>query len=64
MHFFIDPLGEEYNKKLDVMGKKNQSNKKKYAPMLTETRQILEDFYKPYNEKLAMVLDDDRFLWL
>jgi len=31
--------------------------------MSTEARRLLDDFYRPYNEKLAKLLDDDRFLW-
>ena len=30
-------------------------NSDKYPPMLPETRKLLEDFYRPYNEKLAQV---------
>ncbi|XP_067908909.1 carbohydrate sulfotransferase 15 [Heterodontus francisci] len=33
------------------------------GPMLPETRRILEDFYGPFNEKLALLLNDDSFLW-
>ncbi|XP_067858419.1 carbohydrate sulfotransferase 15 [Heptranchias perlo] len=36
---------------------------KSLGPMLPETRRILEDFYGPFNEKLALLLDDDSFLW-
>eukprot|EP00057_Strongylocentrotus_purpuratus_P034699 XP_796225.3 PREDICTED: carbohydrate sulfotransferase 15 [Strongylocentrotus purpuratus] len=33
------------------------------GPMLPETRQLLNDFYSPYNLELARMLGDDRFLW-
>ncbi|XP_078420954.1 carbohydrate sulfotransferase 15-like [Cetorhinus maximus] len=36
---------------------------KSLGPMLPETRRILEDFYRPFNEKLSMLLNDDSFLW-
>ncbi|XP_069755845.1 carbohydrate sulfotransferase 15 [Narcine bancroftii] len=36
---------------------------KNIGPMLPETRRILKDFYRPFNEKLALVLNDDSFLW-
>ncbi|XP_078079505.1 carbohydrate sulfotransferase 15-like [Mustelus asterias] len=36
---------------------------KSLGPMLPETRRILENFYRPFNEKLALLLDDDSFLW-
>eukprot|EP01104_Vermistella_antarctica_P006028 TRINITY_DN16767_c0_g1_i1.p1 TRINITY_DN16767_c0_g1~~TRINITY_DN16767_c0_g1_i1.p1 ORF type:complete len:505 (+),score=54.76 TRINITY_DN16767_c0_g1_i1:229-1743(+) len=31
--------------------------------MLPETRKLLTEFYQPYNEELARLLGDDRFLW-
>ena len=31
--------------------------------MLKETRELLDEFYAPYNRKLRDVLGDDRFLW-
>lgn len=31
--------------------------------MLPETRKLLENFHRQFNEKLADLLDDDRFLW-
>ena len=31
--------------------------------MLTETRDILQKFYRPFNEELASILEDKRFLW-
>lgn len=34
-----------------------------YPRMLPETRQLLEDFYAPYNKRLAALLQDDRYLW-
>lgn len=33
------------------------------GPMWDSTRQILNDFFRPYNQKLAEILGDDRFLW-
>jgi hypothetical protein len=38
-------------------------SKKKAGPMLAETKAILVDFYRPYNEELTMLLEDDRFLF-
>ena len=32
--------------------------------MLPSTRQILTDFYRQYNEELADMLGDKRYLWL
>ncbi|XP_072179815.1 carbohydrate sulfotransferase 15-like [Diadema setosum] len=39
-------------------------NKRRKAPMLQKTAQILRDFFRPYNEELATLLQDKRFLWL
>ena len=40
------------------------SNKKSHKQsMLLETRHILNSFYKPFNEELAYLIQDDRFLW-
>lgn len=35
----------------------------KYQPMLNETKRLLNDFYKPFNVKLAKLLGDDKWLW-
>ena len=32
-------------------------------PMLDETRELLEDFYRPHNERLSEVLHDGGYLW-
>ena len=32
-------------------------------PMLETTRQLLYDFYKPYNEELVKLLDDPKWSW-
>jgi len=32
-------------------------------PMLPETRELLRDFYAPYNKLLAKLLNNDGFLW-
>lgn len=36
---------------------------KNLGPMLPITRDVLRDFYKPFNEKLAKVLRNDSFRW-
>lgn len=40
---------------------KNRNKKKQ--EMLPETRQALEDFYRPFNDKLAELLKDKRWEW-
>ena len=38
-------------------------SRKNSLHMLPETRQVLEKFYRPYNERLANLLQDERFRW-
>ncbi|KAM4704104.1 carbohydrate sulfotransferase 15 [Rhinophrynus dorsalis] len=33
------------------------------GPMFPHTRQLLRDFYRPYNQKLAQILSDNSYLW-
>ena len=33
------------------------------APMLPNTRRIIEEFYSPYNAELAELLGDDSYAW-
>ncbi len=40
-----------------------RSDDEKLGPMYDVTRKMLEDFYRPYNSKLAELLKDDIFLW-
>lgn len=35
----------------------------KVGPMMPETMDILNDFYEPFMENLADILQDERFLW-
>ncbi|ESP03823.1 hypothetical protein LOTGIDRAFT_156422 [Lottia gigantea] len=42
----------------------DQSSKKKSTgPMLDKTRTILNSFYKKYNEELAVLLNNEKYLW-
>ncbi|XP_035685752.1 carbohydrate sulfotransferase 15-like [Branchiostoma floridae] len=54
-------------KKPEIFGfQRRNSQKKKYeniGQMLPETRRILNEFYRPYNERLAQLLDNTDFLW-
>lgn len=46
---------------VDNMNKANaQSNIK---PMWKKTRDLLDEFFRPYNGMLARLLGDERFLW-
>ena len=42
-------------------GKENVGKRGK--AMLEETKLILDEFFKPYNEKLAELLGDNKYLW-
>ncbi|XP_066520738.1 carbohydrate sulfotransferase 15-like [Hoplias malabaricus] len=64
---FLDlrPLSEQ--KEAEIR-KRPASNTRRLAdknlgPMLPLTREILSDFYRPFNRKLADVLQHDSFLW-
>ncbi|GIL66835.1 hypothetical protein Vafri_20228 [Volvox africanus] len=47
-----------------IMGMETRNKQSdKYKPMLPETRIMLEQFYQPFNERLAHTLEDDRWLW-
>lgn len=48
---------------LTILANKHPSYKRKYSPMLEETKVILDEFYKPFNERLAKALGDDKWLW-
>ena len=37
--------------------------KDEVAPMLPETQRMLDEFYRPYNQRLAAILQDRKFLW-
>jgi N-acetylgalactosamine 4-sulfate 6-O-sulfotransferase len=47
----------------DVMGMPAKNVQKKRAPMLPQTKQLLDDFYAPFNKALAEALGDERYLW-
>ena len=38
-------------------------NKKHFPDMMHETRELLRDFYEPYNKRLAALLQDEAFTW-
>ena len=41
----------------------NQLSHMKSLQMRNQTKKMLRDFFQPYNEELAKLLQDDRFLW-
>jgi N-acetylgalactosamine 4-sulfate 6-O-sulfotransferase len=61
----LAPYKEGTKKMLeDNHARKNiKRNNKSSIAMLGSTRKILEDFYTPFNMRLAQLLGDDKFLW-
>ena len=63
--FFADVPDEEAMNVITsmpwVMG--NHAYKTEAEPMLQETREVLYEFYRPYNEHLAYMMGDDSYLW-
>ena len=58
----LSPLTEKQLTKVVSAQHINELSVKK-PPMLPSTRELLLEFFKPFNEKLAWLLNDDRFLW-
>ena len=50
--------GSDFNRK-----SKEEALHQTYPPMLPETKIILDNFYREYDEKLSELLNDDRFMW-
>ncbi|GAB6027818.1 hypothetical protein CHUAL_002047 [Chamberlinius hualienensis] len=55
-------LADEEEDKI-VNTKVFNAGKLKIPPMLEETKKLLHEFYKPFNERLAYIMNDTRFLW-
>ena len=65
-NFFLGPFTKEEEARIlntAVRVNKRNPHERKLGDMLNETRQILTEFYRSYNEKLAKLLQNDRFLW-
>ena len=60
--FSDDPSADEM-KKILTLPKANVRSKSnvKVGEMMEETRQILHEFYKPFNEELAQMAGDEKF---
>ena len=62
---FLD-LSPVSNDQMKLITTKDRYNKgkgyKTTGPMLPQTRKLLYDFYKPFNEELVTLLGDVRFL--
>ena len=62
---FVGNLTKQEIRKIIKQPKANKRKFKdrKVGKMLNETREILNDFYRPFNEEIAQILNDDQFLW-
>ncbi|ELU00009.1 hypothetical protein CAPTEDRAFT_206554 [Capitella teleta] len=58
----LQPISED-DKANSINKEKAKFSSNKKPRMLNKTRQLLRDFYAPYNRDLATMLNDDRFLW-
>lgn len=63
--YFTGPLTKEIESEITRSPASNTRRPadKNLGPMLPITKEILRDFYMPFNEKLAKVLRNDSFLW-
>jgi N-acetylgalactosamine 4-sulfate 6-O-sulfotransferase len=55
-----EPIQDDSDKINSEAAKFSNRNK---STLLDKTRTLLRDFYAPYNQELASILHDDRFLW-
>ncbi|XP_011682709.1 carbohydrate sulfotransferase 15 [Strongylocentrotus purpuratus] len=57
----LEQLSEKEEEKILQEARKNKSiNKRKLLP---QTKKILDDFYRPYNKKMVLLMGDDKFLY-
>ena len=62
----MDVFGIEFEKddKISDVNKANVVNKGKKNPVSSKVIKALDNFYAPYNQRLAKLLNDDKFLWV
>ena len=60
----VRPLNEHKLSSFEEGDVKNSYKKKNHSePMFSQTRKILDAFYRPFNVRLSELLEDDQFLW-
>ncbi|KAK7502524.1 hypothetical protein BaRGS_00006099 [Batillaria attramentaria] len=60
----LDPVSEQKMAKIVSAKEANVGTmSQKFGPILPATKSLLDDFYRPFNRRLAQLLGDDRFLW-
>ena len=61
----LGPVSPLKMQRILKLNKKNVSAKKrKTGPMLMTTKTILDNFYQPYNQDMADLMKDQRYLFL
>ena len=58
---FSDPYDPVIAAQIGESSQLNTNDEKK-PEMLPETKELLDQFYKPYNQQLAQILHDDNYL--
>jgi hypothetical protein len=57
-------MSEMVGNVMDEAIRMDKANVKRYHAMLPQTRQLLQEFYRPYNQRLLEAMGgDDRWLW-
>ena len=51
------------HKQIQGLEKAPIRNARHYSGQLPETRRILDEFYAPFNKRLAKILGDEKWLW-
>ncbi|XP_071950350.1 carbohydrate sulfotransferase 15-like isoform X2 [Antedon mediterranea] len=63
-HFLeLNPLSDDQILSICSEQQRNTNAAKKVGPMLSKTRLLLNEFYRPFMEDLAEVLGDTRYSW-
>ncbi|KAK7504791.1 hypothetical protein BaRGS_00003819, partial [Batillaria attramentaria] len=59
----LDPVSEETMVEIESAKEANVGRLfQEFGPILPATKSLLDDFYRPFNRRLAQLLGDDRFL--
>ena len=56
-------IRQPFDTEWTLIGQMDRANIQKKSGMLPETRKMLEEFYAPYNARLAEALGDPRYRW-
>ena len=64
MHSLPLGMGNMTGEAMQGATKMDKANVKRYQAMLPETREMLRNFYRPFNQRLMALMDgDERWLW-